>query len=167
MFRKTLLTAKAALLLSASMGFAATDYASRLANAYLEHGYTHIEVETGPTQTRVEAYKEGMKVEVVYDNETGEILTRTVEPGVAEGPGDDVEFNVESHDFVEPPHDDDGEDEEDDDEEDDDEEDDDDDEDDEDEDDEDEEEEGDDEEGDDEEDEEEDDEEGEHEEARD
>jgi phosphopantothenoylcysteine synthetase/decarboxylase len=162
MFRKTLLTAKAALLLSASMGFAATDYASRLANAYLEHGYTHIEVETGPTQTRVEAYKEGMKVEVVYDNETGEILTRTVEPGVAEGPGDDVEFNVESHDFVEPPHDDDGEDEEDDDEEDDE-----DDEDDEDEDDEDEEEEGDDEEGDDEEDEEEDDEEGEHEEARD
>jgi phosphopantothenoylcysteine synthetase/decarboxylase len=70
-----LLTCTAVLALSAGVAFAAID-GNRLAKDYLEEGYTWVEVKVGPTQTKVEAVKDGRKVEVIYDNATGDIITQ-------------------------------------------------------------------------------------------
>ncbi|MDG1863179.1 MAG: PepSY domain-containing protein, partial [Yoonia sp.] len=37
-------------------------------------GFTHIEVKHGPTQVKVEAYRDGMQFEAVYDAATGQVL---------------------------------------------------------------------------------------------
>ncbi|MFN3280519.1 MAG: PepSY domain-containing protein [Tabrizicola sp.] len=68
-----LLSYTAAAVLSASAAFAAVDGQS-LADQYLAEGYTYVEVTVGPTQTKVEAIKGGVKIEVVYDNETLAVL---------------------------------------------------------------------------------------------
>jgi hypothetical protein len=68
-----LLTYTAVLALSAGAAFAAID-GNRLAKDYLAEGYTWVEVKVGPTQTKVEAVKDGRKVEVIYDNATGDII---------------------------------------------------------------------------------------------
>lgn len=68
-----LLCYSAAILMTTSVAFAAID-GNALADDYLAQGYTFAEVKVGPTQTKVEAIKGDMKVEVIYDNETAEIL---------------------------------------------------------------------------------------------
>lgn len=70
-----LLICTGVLALSAGVAFAAID-GNRLAKDYLEEGYTWVEVKVGPTQTKVEAVKDGRKVEVIYDNATGDIITQ-------------------------------------------------------------------------------------------
>lgn len=74
--RLMLFTAAAAL--SANMAFAAID-GQALADAYLAEGYEFVEVKVGPTQTKVEAIRGDVKVEVVYDNETGEVIKKEQE----------------------------------------------------------------------------------------
>lgn len=71
--RSKLLTYTAVLALSAGAAFAAID-GNKLADDYLAEGYTFVEVKIGPTQTKVEAFRNGRKVEVVYDNATGKII---------------------------------------------------------------------------------------------
>ncbi len=71
--RNRLLTYTAAIALSAGAAFAAID-GNQLADAYLAKGFSFVEVKIGPTQTKVEAIKDGRKVEVVYDNATGKII---------------------------------------------------------------------------------------------
>ncbi len=63
----------AATALSATMAFAAIN-PQALADKYVAEGYTYVEVKTGPTQTKLEAVKGNRKVEVVYDNATGEVI---------------------------------------------------------------------------------------------
>ena len=57
-----------------------------LADAYLAKGYTFVEVKVGPTQTKVEAIMGSTKVEVVYDNETDEIIKQETETARAMTP---------------------------------------------------------------------------------
>lgn len=73
-----LLCYSAAIMLTTSAAFAAID-GNALADAYLAEGYTFVEVKVGPTQTKVEAIKAGIKVEVIYDNETQDIIKREQE----------------------------------------------------------------------------------------
>lgn len=50
--------------------------ANDLVSAYQAQGYTAIEVVTGATQVKVEAVKNGTKVEVIYDIASGAILAQ-------------------------------------------------------------------------------------------
>ena len=76
--RARLLSFTAAALLTTGAAFAAID-GDALADAYLADGYTYVEVKVGPTQTKVEAIKDGIKVEVIYDNETQDVIKREQE----------------------------------------------------------------------------------------
>ena len=73
--RAKLLSYTAAVLLTTGAAFAAID-GNALADAYLAEGYSFVEVKVGLTQTKVEAIKDGIKVEVIYDNETQDIIKR-------------------------------------------------------------------------------------------
>jgi len=70
-------------MLTTTAAFAAID-GNELADAYLAEGYTFVEVKVGPTQTKVEAIKGGIKVEVIYDNETQDIIKREQESADAD-----------------------------------------------------------------------------------
>ncbi|MFN5996112.1 MAG: PepSY domain-containing protein, partial [Paracoccaceae bacterium] len=83
--RTRLLSYTAAIALTAGAAFAAID-GNQLADDYLAEGYTFVEVKVGPTQTKVEAIKGDSKVEVIYDNETLEIIKKETETA----DGDDV-----------------------------------------------------------------------------
>ena len=76
--RTKLLTYTAVIALTAGAAVAAID-GNQLADDYLAKGYTFVEVKVGPTQTKVEAIKGGVKVEVVYDNATGDIVKQESE----------------------------------------------------------------------------------------
>lgn len=84
--RTKLLTYTAALALSAGAAFAAID-GGKLADDYLAEGYSFVEVKIGPTQTKVEAIKDGRKVEVVYDNATGKIIKQENEAADSDDAG--------------------------------------------------------------------------------
>lgn len=76
--RTKLLCYTAAIALTTGAAFAAID-GNQLADDYLAQGYTFVEVKVGPTQTKVEAIKDGRKLEVVYDNATGDIIKQETE----------------------------------------------------------------------------------------
>ncbi len=76
--RTKLLCYTAAIALTTGAAFAAID-GNALADDYLAQGYTFVEVKVGPTQTKVEAIRDGQKLEVVYDNETGAIIKQETE----------------------------------------------------------------------------------------
>lgn len=81
-----LLCYSAAIMLTTSAAFAAID-GNALADAYLAEGYTFVQVKVGPTQTKVEAIKGDLKVEVIYDNETQDIIKRERERADADEVG--------------------------------------------------------------------------------
>lgn len=79
----------AAFALAAGMAFA-QDATQVLVDQFKADGYTRIEVKTGSTLTKIEAIRDGQKVEVVVDNATGEVIkreTQAVEPGEDTSPG--------------------------------------------------------------------------------
>lgn len=64
-------------------------------------GFTRIEIETGLTQTKVEALRSDVKLEVVYDQETGRIITQEQDRVDADDdttPG--IEISQGDEDFV-------------------------------------------------------------------
>lgn len=96
---KRLLLLSTAAIFSASMAFAAIT-ANDLVAQYQTEGYTHIEVKTGLTQIKVEAIKGDVKVEVIYDIETGTVL-KSEEQAAGDDAGDvGVEISTEDHDFL-------------------------------------------------------------------
>ena len=72
--RLMLFTAAAAAF-SANLAYAAIDQHA-LADSYIADGYSYVEIKQGPTQTKLEAIKDGVVVDVVYSNETGEIISQ-------------------------------------------------------------------------------------------
>lgn len=81
--RIKVLTATALLLLSASQVSAAITGQDIVAQ-YQASGYQSIEVKVGPTQAKVEAIKDGVKIEAVYDLASGAVLkseNESVDPG--------------------------------------------------------------------------------------
>ena len=73
-----ILGALTALLLSTSVASAAIDV-NALAQEYVDLGYTRIEVEVGATLVKVEAIKDGTKLEVTYNLESGAIVKSETE----------------------------------------------------------------------------------------
>jgi hypothetical protein len=71
--QKMLFSATALLLMSAGYVSAAIT-GQDIVNQYQSSGYQSIEVKVGPTQAKVEAIKDGVKVETVYDLATGNVL---------------------------------------------------------------------------------------------
>jgi hypothetical protein len=93
----------AAMTFSASMALAAID-PQALADSYTADGYTYVEIKQGPTQTKLEAIKGDVVVEVIYSNETGEIISQesqAVDPEDASKTG--VEIKVVSADSEDAP----------------------------------------------------------------
>lgn len=83
--------AAAALIMSATFAHAAITSGDLVAQ-YQAQGYTRIEVKVGTTLAKVEAIKDGQKVEVLYDLVSGAILKSETE---AVRPGEDVTPGVE------------------------------------------------------------------------
>lgn len=97
---KRIFALAAAIALSGSMAFAAIT-AEDVVKTYQDAGYVRIEVETGLTQIKVEAYKDGAKIEVIYDKETGAELKSesfALDPSVVVTPG--VEMKTDDGDFL-------------------------------------------------------------------
>ncbi|WP_439156390.1 PepSY domain-containing protein [Yoonia sp.] len=118
--KNILLSTTAAIAMTATAAFSQS-IADQVITQLQEQGYTRIEVENGPTQVKVEAIRDGMKLEVVYDAATGAILKEEVAPIDAD---DDVRSGVsvrdDDEDFIDDEDDEDDEDVDDDDEDDDD-----------------------------------------------
>ena len=96
---KRLMLLSSALILTASMSFAAVT-ANDLVTAYQAKGYTRIEVKTGLTQIKVEAVKGNTKVEVIYDAASGAILDQETSRAARGDRGTGVEISTEARDFL-------------------------------------------------------------------
>lgn len=95
-----LLMTVSALVLSTSMAFAALN-TETVVTGLKADGYTRIEVKTGPTQTKVEAINGTEKLEVIYDNATGNELKREVGTvGLLENITEGVFYDDRSRDFI-------------------------------------------------------------------
>ncbi len=70
----------AAMALSTGMAMAAIT-GSDVVSTYQAQNYSYIQVKEGPTQIKVEAIKDGMQIEVIYDKATGDVVS--TESGVA------------------------------------------------------------------------------------
>jgi len=105
--KKTLLATTATLALASTPALAqsATD---QIVADLQSQGFTYVEVQEGPSQIKVEAVRDGMKLEVIYDSATGEILRQETE--VAEGEyatRTGVEIESDDEDFIDDEMDDD------------------------------------------------------------
>lgn len=88
----------AGLAFSASMAQAIT--VDDVVKTYQDAAYSAIEVKESPNQIKVEGVKDGVKVEVVYDKATGDVVKRESE---AAGVGDSnsgLEVSSTDHDFT-------------------------------------------------------------------
>ncbi len=114
-----LITSVALVLVSTSLAEAAAVTPQQLAAQYQAEGYTRIEVDYSQTRAEVEAIKDGVKREVLYDLATGQILKQETErvvgdddttPGIflrPENEDDDLNGGRESDDDRYDDHDDD------------------------------------------------------------
>ena len=97
---KRLLLLTSALIFSASLARAAIT-ADDLVSSYQSAGYSSIEVVTGVTQVKIEAVKDGVRVEVIYDIATGDILKEEQRRARAgDTTSDAVEVSTSAEDFV-------------------------------------------------------------------
>ena len=77
--KKLLLSTVAAVVFGTGAVFAQS-IAEQVVTQLQAEGYQRIEVKNGPTQVKVEAIRNGMKLEVTYDAATGEVLKQEVRP---------------------------------------------------------------------------------------
>ena len=99
-----------AFVLTAHMAQALT--ANELAAQFQSEGYSNISVRSGLTQIKIEAYKDGQKVEIIYDAATGAILKQESESvGTLANPDQGPRIREVGRDFVRVGDDDDEEDE--------------------------------------------------------
>ena len=102
-FKAKLMLCTAAFAFAGTMASAAIT-ANDVVKSYQDAAYTYIEVKDGLTQIKVEAIKDGVKVEAVYDKATGDVLkteSHTVPAGEAGLSG--VEVDTVSDDFADQP----------------------------------------------------------------
>ena len=96
--RAKLMIYTAAAALTAHMAFAAID-PQTLADEYIGWGYSYVEIKQGPTQTKVEAVKGDVKIEVIYDNASGEIIKEETEAAGDYAGRTGVEIDFRDEDF--------------------------------------------------------------------
>jgi len=98
---KRILLSSVALVGMAGAALAQEGVAEQVVAQLRDQGFTHIEVDQGPTQVKVEAIRGNRQVEYVYDLGTGELLSREI--GIADGDDDrspGVEYDESDEDFV-------------------------------------------------------------------
>lgn len=88
----------ATLILSASAAAAITP--EQVISAFQNHGFTAAEVKSGPTQIKVEAVRDDLKLEVIYDRETGTILSQERSRADANDAAGGWEFSRSDVDFI-------------------------------------------------------------------
>lgn len=89
--------------LALGMGLAQASWAltaNDLVTAYQNDGFSSIEVTTGLTQIKVEAVKDGTRLEVVYDIATGAILKQESRAARPQDTRGGVEIDREARDFT-------------------------------------------------------------------
>lgn len=83
-------------------------YAEDVVSLYKADGFTRFEVRNGITQVKIEAYRNGEKVEIILDKTTGEILKRETSPvGAFENDTPGVFIRERNRDFLDADDDDD------------------------------------------------------------
>ncbi len=88
----------AALAFSASMAQAIT--VADVVDSYQNAAYSAIEVKESPNQIKVEAVKDGMRVEVVYDKVSGDVIKRESEVVGVDDSNSGLEVSSTDHDFT-------------------------------------------------------------------
>ncbi|WP_426032980.1 PepSY domain-containing protein [Cypionkella sp. TWP1-2-1b2] len=88
----------AGLAFSASMAQAIT--VADVVKTYQDQAYSGIEVKESPNQIKVEAAKDGVKVEVVYDKVTGDVIKHESETLAADETNSGLEVSSTDHDFT-------------------------------------------------------------------
>ena len=83
---------------SASMAQAIT--VEDVVQTYQDAAYSAIEVKESPNQIKVEGVKDGVKVEVVYDKATGDVIKRESEAVGAGETNTGLEVSSTDHDFT-------------------------------------------------------------------
>jgi len=83
-FKAKLMMFTAAIAFSGSMAFAAITADDVLASYGTDAGYSYVQVTEGLTQIKVEAVKDGVMIEVIYDKETGSVLKSESQSAEAE-----------------------------------------------------------------------------------
>ena len=97
-FRTKLMMFTAAIALSAGMATAAAITTNDVLAMY--QTYTWVEIKEGPTQIKVEAGKDGMTIEVIYDKESGAVIkTETSSADADEISRTGIEIKVVDTDF--------------------------------------------------------------------
>ena len=98
--KKLLLTTTAAIVFSMNAAFAQS-IADQVISQLQAEGYDSIEVTNGPSQVKVEAIRDGMKLEAIYDAATGAILMQDVSAvGRDDAPKTGVAVVSDTEDFV-------------------------------------------------------------------
>lgn len=98
--KKTLLATTAALALATSPALAQSATDQIIADLQAQ-GFTYIEIKEGPSQIKVEAVRDGTKLEVVYDAATGDILKQETEAAEGEyATRTGVEIDTDDEDFL-------------------------------------------------------------------
>lgn len=72
--KRTLMMTTAIVILSGSLALAAPITGEQKGQEYIEKGYDRVEVKVGPTQIKVEAIRDGIETEVIFDAATGKEL---------------------------------------------------------------------------------------------
>ena len=99
---KRTLMMTAAMIFAGGAAFATID-PQHLADSYISSGYTSVEVQKGPTQTKIEAVKGASLVEAIYDNETGDIISQETQPADEEELArTGVDVSTTDSDFADP-----------------------------------------------------------------
>ena len=88
----------AGLAFSASMAQAIT--VADVVQTYRDAAYSGIEVKESPNQIKVEGVKDGVKVEVVYDKATGDVIKRESEAAGVDDSNSGLEVSSTDHDFT-------------------------------------------------------------------
>ena len=74
--------------------------AQEVVRTYQDAAYTRIEVKEGPTQIKVEAIKDGVKIEVIYDKDSGAVISKEQHSvGASEAAATGVEISQDDTDF--------------------------------------------------------------------
>ena len=98
--RRILLTSTAILIGGVTTSMAGIT-AQDVARSFQDQGFTNIEVKTGPSQIKVEAERDGVEVETVYDAQTGDVLYHDSSRADGDDENEGLSFERSRTDFVE------------------------------------------------------------------
>ena len=97
--KRTFLLTTAAAVLAGSIAMADA-FTDQIVADLQGQGFTGIEIKNGINQIKVEAVRDDLKIEVIYDRSTGRILKQEQESAEGEDIAEGVSIRAENRDFV-------------------------------------------------------------------